>query len=127
MEWNGMEWNGMEWNGMEWNGMEWNGMEWNGMEWNHQLRKELQFRKLKKINLEAFKDDIAASDLCRLQSSTLEDLVKCYDDTLSSILDKHAPLQRKVVVVRPMVPWFSDDLKKLKSRRRKLEKKMLKS
>jgi hypothetical protein len=53
---------------------------------------------------------------------------KCYDITLRSILDKHAPLKSKVMTVRPiMVPWFNDSLKKLKAKRRKLERIMIKS
>ncbi len=52
---------------------------------------------------------------------------KSYDTTLRSILDKHAPLKSKVMTVRPMVPWFNDSLKKLKAKRRKLERIMLKS
>jgi hypothetical protein len=47
---------------------------------------------------------------------------KCYDITLRSILDKHAPLKSKVMTVRTMVPWFNDSLKKLKAKRRKLER-----
>ena len=66
--------------------------------------KELQFRKLKQINLEAFKADIVASELYSSPSSDLDDLVRCYNDTLSCILDKNAPLQKKVVVVRSRVP-----------------------
>ena len=31
------------------------------------------------------------------------------------------------MVVRPKIPWFSDDLKKLKCKRRKLEQKMLRT
>jgi hypothetical protein len=54
-------------------------------------------------------------------------LAKCYDDTLSDILDKHAPVKRKVMVVRPRVPWFTNNLRRLKAERRKLERKMVKS
>lgn len=89
--------------------------------------KEIQFRKMKQINLEAFKTDITSSNLCNVPWSSLDDLVECYDVTLSRILEKHAPLQRRVVVVRPRVPWFNEELKHLKAKRRKLEKKMLKS
>jgi hypothetical protein len=52
---------------------------------------------------------------------------KCYDITLRSILDKHAPFKSKAMTVRPMFPWFNDSLKKLKAKRRKLERIMLMS
>ena len=89
--------------------------------------KEIKFRRTKQINVSTFKADIAASNLCRITTSSLDDIAKCYDDTLSHILDKHAPLQKKVVVFRPRVPWYNNELKDLKAKRRKLEKKMLKS
>ena len=92
------------------------------------VMKEIQFRKLKNIDLQAFQADIAASDLCTTSSwSSLDDLVRCYNATLSQILDNHAPLRKKVVIDRPRLPWFNDELKNLKAKRRKLEKQMLKS
>ncbi|CAB3985699.1 Hypothetical predicted protein [Paramuricea clavata] len=42
--------------------------------------------------MEKFKDDIAKSDLCTNPSIQLDDLVSSYNNTLSSILDNHAPL-----------------------------------
>ena len=36
-------------------------------------------------------------------------------------------MKTKRIVVRPVVPWFNDALKKLKAKRRKLERKMLRS
>ena len=91
------------------------------------VTKEIQFRKTNHLNLQAFKADITDSKLCNDPCSNLDDLVKHYDNTLSHILEKHAPLQRKVVVVRPRVPWFSEELKRIKAKRRKLEKVMLRS
>lgn len=46
---------------------------------------------------------------------------------MHAIQDKHAPLQRKVTVLRPRVPWYSSELKLLKAKQRKLERKMRKS
>ena len=91
------------------------------------LVKEVCYRKVKHIDLNAFKADICASDLFQKTWSSVNDMSKCYDITLRSILDKHAPLKSKVMTVRPMVPWFNDSLKKLKAKRRKLERIMLKS
>ncbi|KAK3755485.1 hypothetical protein QZH41_001053 [Actinostola sp. cb2023] len=89
--------------------------------------KEIHLRKLRQINVDAFRADIASSELCNSQLVSLEDLTQCYNVTLSKILDKHAPLKRKVIVVRPRVPWFTVELKDLKAKRRKLERKWLKS
>jgi hypothetical protein len=53
--------------------------------------------------------------------------VQSYDETLSNILEKHAPVQRKVIMERTKIPWFNNELKHLKVNRIKLERKMLKS
>lgn len=87
-------------------------------------KKEIQFRKMKHINIEAFKSDIALSKLGSITGGTVEDLVKCYDETLTDILNRHAPLQRKVIRMRAKRPWFSHELQCLKIKRRKLERKM---
>ena len=44
---------------------------------------------------------------------------------MASLLDKHAPLQRKVTVIRPKLPWYTNILRELKAKRRKLERRML--
>ena len=44
-----------------------------------------------------------------------------YDDTMSSLLDKHAPLQTRTITVRPNVPWFNGDIKMAKQKRRQLD------
>ena len=81
--------------------------------------KELQYRKMKHLNLQAFKADITDSSLCNDPCSDLDDLAQSYDYTLSHILEKHAPIQKKVVVVRPRIPWFNEELKRIKAKRRK--------
>ena len=74
--------------------------------------------------MEKFKDDIAKSDLCTNPSTQLDDLVSSYNNTLSSILDNHAPLIKKTVMARPhRVPWFSDEIKVAIRQRRKAERK----
>lgn len=73
--------------------------------------------------MDNFRSDNASSVLW----TSLEDLAQCYDTTLSQILDKHAPVNTKVLTPRPRVQWFSLELKKLKITRRKLKKKMMKS
>ena len=86
--------------------------------------KVITYRKFKLINMEKFKDDIAKSDLCTNPSIQLDDLVSSYNNTLSSILDNHAPLIKKTVMARPhRVPWFSDEIKVAIRQRRKAERK----
>jgi exonuclease III len=86
--------------------------------------KDVCFRKFSGIDFSAFRADITSSNLSELPD---KDLAANYDSTLRAILEKHAPVQYKVKVVRPRVPWFNNDLMRLKARRRKLEKKMRKT
>ena len=89
--------------------------------------KDVVFRQLKSINVDAFKNDIKVSELCSRDFTDLDELVSCYNATLTKLIDKHAPEQRKRITVRPKQPWFSNNLAKLKRERRKLERKWIKS
>ena len=53
--------------------------------------KHISFRKLKTLDLNAFKDDIARSDLSH--DAYPETLVDLYNNTLHLLLDRHAPLK----------------------------------
>ena len=56
-------------------------------------------------------------------SLDLNDLVDCYNRTLSAALEQHAPLICKTVVKRPTVPWFNEEVKSAKKARRRAERK----
>ena len=83
--------------------------------------KEVCYRKTKAIDIEAFKDDLRKSRLCQDPPVVLTDLVSCYGSTMTSLLDKHAPLQKKTITVRPRVPWFNNEIKEAKRLRRRNE------
>ena len=44
-----------------------------------------------------------------------------------NLIDKHAPLRERVVIVRPKAPWYNSEIDKAKRMRRKLEHKWLKT
>ena len=50
-------------------------------------------RHLKKINLTDFKNDITQSAINKLASNTCTDHVKCFNQVLGDILEKHAPIR----------------------------------
>ena len=50
-------------------------------------------------------------------------MVSCYNSTLSSILDKYAPLKTKSVANRKRVPWFNDKIKDAVKARRRAKRK----
>ena len=59
-------------------------------------RKNIIFRPINKINMNAFHDDLANSYILIKPKSTLCEPVNQCNETLSKLLDKHAPKQTKV-------------------------------
>ena len=90
-------------------------------------KSKIMFRKLKSIDLTAFQSDIESSNLSENSSSNATDLVLRYNNTLSEILDKHAPLRSKVVRLREARPWYSEEIAQEKSIRRAKERQWLNS
>ena len=89
----------------------------------------MTYRRTKSVDLDYLKQDIAKSNLC-LQGcvgcpSSCEDFdkfIQSYNSTLSSILDRHAPLKPKVVRSRPQVPWYNQEIAEAKRKRLKDER-----
>ena len=80
------------------------------------------FRCLKSISITKLTRDILNSRLITHPPTNLSDLIDSYNTTLSSLLDKHAPLKIKTIRAKPPNLWFTSSLSKLKSARRHLEK-----
>ena len=87
------------------------------------ILKERVYRKIKSIDLDSFCSDLAASKVCQDTPGELDELVDCYNRTLTSVLDKHAPFQRKIIPQRRRIPWYNDQILAAKRMRRKAEKK----
>ena len=85
--------------------------------------KELVYRKIKSADLDTFRNDLAVSELCQETHKEFNELFECYKKTLKYVLDKHAPLQGKIIHQRQRVPWYSDQILVAKRMRRKAERK----
>lgn len=83
----------------------------------------ITYRKLRAINFDVLRQDIADSPLCLSDQPSLSIDERCiqYHTLLTSILEKHAPLKTKAIILRPHAPWYTDDIRVQKSRRRRLE------
>ena len=86
-------------------------------------RQKLSFRKIKAIDTTLFMADLSASRLCKDPPSDLDKLVDSYNTTSVDLLDRHAPLKTKTVMVRPQVPWYLEEIREAKREHRCLESK----
>ena len=46
-----------------------------------------------------------------LNVTDINQLVGDYNTEVRQLLDGHAPMKSKTIIVRPLVPWFDDELK----------------
>ena len=82
--------------------------------------KEVSYRKVKAIDINAFRKDLQQSDLlCCEAARELDDLVSCYNSICSGPLDKYAPVVKKTITTRPRAPRFNDTMKAAKRERRR--------
>lgn len=89
----------------------------------------LSSRKVKSIDTERFKSDIVGSLVTNNCSSSIDVnyLVSRYSAELTRILDNHAPLMKRNVVIRPGAPWYNDNIKNAKLLRRRFERRWRRS
>ena len=77
-------------------------------------KKLVNDRKLPNININCFSDDTLESPLFKQPFSDLGSLVDQYNDVLQSMLDKHAPLKTKQVIIRQSAPWYTPEIAEVK-------------
>ena len=90
-------------------------------------RKEIAYRNLKRINFDRFREDIINSALMESDTLSLDGLIERYNTTLTSLLNDHAPIRKKVVTLRPANPWFTPEIQMEKVTRRRLERRWRKT
>ena len=76
-------------------------------------------RQWRKVNLEALRDDLCSSPLLVNPSSYLTEMFSCYDDTLRSLVDKHADVK---LHAHPNAPWCDSRCQVEKAKTRRLER-----
>ena len=86
----------------------------------------ISFRRLRGIDSGAFVHDIERLNLITDPSDALDCLVAQYNDGLRSLIDKHAPVVTKNVVLRPSAPWITEATRLTKRAKRRAERTWLK-
>ena len=82
----------------------------------------LSYRKIKLVSVDSLNDDLANSEVCKNPLDDLEELLLSYNKTLLAVLDKHAPVKTRTIVMRPQVPRYTDEIRQAKRERRKAER-----
>jgi len=86
------------------------------------IRPRVPRRKWQSLDVESFSHDLMASDLLSNPPDEVNEYFSCYDDTLRSLLNKHAPVVYVKQYSRPVSPWFDTECHLMKVKTRKLEK-----
>jgi hypothetical protein len=79
------------------------------------------FRNLSKINLENFSNDIRSSELYSLPVSNLSEYYSLFKSTVTSLLNKHAPLKTVNRSTKVSQPFITAEIRKAKTIRSRLE------
>ena len=85
------------------------------------------FRKINKIDIASFKNDLKDTFIDHADQVDLCDLVDQYNENIRKLLDKHAPKQTKRLPARQSQPWYNTEIRKETTKRRKLERKWRKT
>ena len=75
------------------------------------LRKEFVCRKLKGINLQMWRSDVAEAFSNISEDTGLEELTSLYNTKLHDMLDQHAPEQKKTLTVKAYSPWYTEEIR----------------
>ena len=54
--------------------------------------------------------------------SSAAECVSAYNKSLSELIDSHAPVIHRTIILRPHAPWYTDELRSAKRERRRLER-----
>jgi hypothetical protein len=91
------------------------------------VRKELRYRKVRQINVDTFRDDLKDALATLVITGNRSDMVNAYANTLSALLDKHAPEKRRIITIRHSQKGMTDEIKAERRKKRQLEKRSRRS
>ena len=72
--------------------------------------------------MDSFNDELKKSTLLSRDHIELPSLLDEYENTLRNILDEHAPMKRRTITLRPLAPWYTNEIREEKNKRRRLER-----
>ena len=87
-------------------------------------KRQIQFRNLKKINADALALDLQFLSSGSTDFLSATDSVDSYNQSLSRLLDLHAPLTSRTVSFSRSAPWYTCEMRKMKAAGRVLERRL---
>ena len=66
-------------------------------------------RKIKTIDSEKFGQDLLEKFSNLTLPIDVTDAFSLFDESMCTVLDKHAPLQEKIISIRPKMPWYTTE------------------
>ncbi len=84
--------------------------------------KSVTFRKLKSVNKDTLKNDMKTRLASVATSGSANDAVSIYNATLRDVINNHAPMYTKDVIVRPIAPRYGDEIQEARRKRRRCER-----
>ena len=91
------------------------------------IRKTIKSRNIKSIDENKFRNELQNNISQIREKHDAESLVTFYNSVLTKTLDVCAPMKEKTVTIRHHSPWFTDEIREKKRKRRKAEKKWRKT
>ena len=86
-------------------------------------KSQFKQRRIEDVDLDALKADILISSLGgKLQDGDPDSLVQLYNTKLCKIIHRHAPEESRSITLRPHVPWFHSEIRKLKLGKRRYKR-----
>jgi hypothetical protein len=86
------------------------------------VRKTISFRKVKTIDQERVKAELATTQLAAPDAVPPERVREILHTTLAQLLDKHAPERSATITIRPTAAWMNQTITEGKRKRRQLER-----
>ena len=86
-------------------------------------RKKVSVRKIKTIDSEKFGQDLLEKFSNLTLPNDVSDAFSLFDEGICTVLDKHAPLQEKIISIRPEMPWYTTEVLEAKREKRQAERK----
>ena len=89
--------------------------------------KQFSYRRIRDIDVPAFKNNIENSDIVQNPAAGLTGMVTQYNEILTEILHKHAPFKTCNLRLRVSQPWYDKNVRTTKHKFRNAERKWRKS